>query len=87
MLDRHIVVAQSLINTACNRAPADGDESVFWTKLNNLPPHTRLSSAQMYHPPKLHAYVTIRDPNDASKVDFAPVADKSRKQGKRLRFF
>ena len=88
ILDRHIVVAQSLVKNACCKPPPDSDDCGFWTKPNGVPAHTKLSGAQMYHPPKLHAYVTIRNPQDATKIEPVPVSDlKSRKRGRRLRFF
>src|SRR5437016_6332990 len=62
ILDRHVQASFAMVDSVMEQSPPLIDDR--FTKDQITLPHTKLSSKYRDHPPKLHAYVNVKTPED-----------------------
>lgn len=96
ILDRNIKVSVAIVNSCIEQKPSFPPAASFsmWEDAHSVDvPYTRLSKPERNHPPKMHAYVDVKNPEDCEVFKHGENQQKSaaavlrREQTKRWRYF
>lgn len=89
IIDRNIQASLALINESGDKQPTVVSIPFWNQRTEDRVPHTKVSSKLKNRPPKMHAYVSLKDPNKYQKeeVDCFLKTDTSPKDFKRWRYF
>ncbi len=90
ILDRHVQASFALVTEACCQRPTLHDDDSDRLCKDGRLPHTQLSAKLIENPPKLHADVCLKRPEDGqlhtADIDSQSAAQKQHEKQQQLQF-